>query len=211
MDFVSLIPTARTLIHWSQEDLGQAAGLSTSTIANLETRRQTPQQDTLDRIREAFLRQGVEFLPDGVRRPSRQLIPLKGRDWFVDLLADIAKTLGEGDEVLIFGGDNRISANRPDVIEGFRKIRNAGIRMREMVEHGNLYLMGPEREYRWIPSAHFRNFVTVIYGDKVCNDFGDSGTLLINKDWAEAERHKFEFMWESAAPVKGNSIADIRY
>lgn len=205
------IRAARALLDLSLDDLTTRTGVTKATISKIESGKSEPRPETMRALISSLERLGIQFLPDGVRKPEHSFIPLSGADWFVELQEDILLTLRPGDELLIFGGDNRISATRPDVVENFRRIRAAGIRMREMVEEGNLYLMGPEVEYRWIPSAHYRNYITVIYGDKVCTDFGDAGTLLINTNWAQAERLKFEFMWELSQPVKGKSIADIRY
>ena len=111
--------------------------------------------------------------------------------------------------MLLFGGDNSVSP--PEVIEAFRKLIASGIKVREMVKEGNLYLSGKEENYRWIPKEHFKNFVTVIYGNKVCTDFGSKGLLIINENWAETERHKFEYLWSVSKEVKGKSVARSRF
>lgn len=206
-----LIRTARALLDWSMDDLAYRSGVTKKAISNIETGKTEPRPETVRALEDSLRKGGIEFMPDGVRRPDHSFMHLTGKDWFIGLQQDILHTLKTGEELLIFGGDNRISATRPDVIENFRRIRAGGIRMREMVEEGNLYLMGPEDEYRWIPRDHYRNYITVIYGDKVCTDFGDAGMLLINQNWAQAERMKFDLMWEMLPPVKGKSIADVRY
>lgn len=207
----SQIRAARALLDWSLEEMQTRTGIARATISNIESEKAEGRPETMRTIVSTMERAGIQFLSDGIRKPDHSFIHMSGKDWFIELQRDVLHSLSAGDELLIFGGNNRISAARPDVVENFRQIRKAGIRMREMVEEGNLYLMGPESEYRWIPSDHYRNYITVIYGNKVCTDFGDAGMLLINQNWAQAERLKFEFMWELSPQVKGKSIADIRY
>src|SRR5690606_16101752 len=68
-------------------------------------------------------------------------------------------------ECLFLFADDR--ASTPEGNNRIRKLRNAGIRMRQLVQEGNRYLMGPVGEYRWVPREYFMNYVTLIYGDKV--------------------------------------------
>lgn len=69
---------ARAALDWGVLDLAQKADVATQTIVRLE-RGEALRQSTLDRIRRAFERAGLEFIPEngggpGVRmkrRPER--------------------------------------------------------------------------------------------------------------------------------------------
>lgn len=211
MEIIDFIKAARSLLDWSQDDLALASGVNKHTIVRIENKSVRPEVSTVNKLRDALIRAGIEFTGDGIRKPDKRLVPLDHQDWFLDVLRDVLLSCDAGDELLIFGGNNRVTISRPEVMEAFRSIRAKGIGMREMVEEGNLYLMGDESEYRWIPHELFNNFVTVIYADKVCVDFGASGALLNVAPWAQAERAKFELMWTNGLKVKGKSNADIRY
>jgi transcriptional regulator with XRE-family HTH domain len=56
---------ARGLLRWRQSDLAREAGVSTLTVRNLEAEKTSPTRATLDVIRRAFEKAGVEFNADG--------------------------------------------------------------------------------------------------------------------------------------------------
>jgi predicted transcriptional regulator len=73
------IKAARALLAWSQEQLSEAAGISTPTIKRLEAR-DGPlggRDDTADKIRTALEEAGIQFINEngggpGVRLRNRQ-------------------------------------------------------------------------------------------------------------------------------------------
>jgi transcriptional regulator with XRE-family HTH domain len=204
------IKAARAFLGWRREDLAEQSGLALSSIQTIEEGGNTTQK-TIDKVLRALQKNGIVLTDDGVRMPDTSVIKLEGKTWFVDLLDDAYNTLktAKNKELLIFGGDNRVSP--PPVVEAFRRLRQAGVRIREMVQEGNTFLMGPESDYRWIPNEFFKNYVTVIYGNKVCNDFSNTGVLFLNANWAQAERNKFELMWSQLPELTIKSTADVRY
>ena len=56
---------ARGLLRWTQADLASAAGVSQLTVRNFEAEKTSPTRATLDVIRRAFEKAGVEFNADG--------------------------------------------------------------------------------------------------------------------------------------------------
>ncbi|PZQ46341.1 MAG: hypothetical protein DI551_05345 [Micavibrio aeruginosavorus] len=204
------IKAARSFLGWTREELVEASGLSLSTVQNIEEGQSTTQK-TIDKAKRALEKNGVVFTDDGIRFPSSSVIRLEGKDWFVEVLQDIFNTLKnkKNKEVLIFGADDR--ASPPNVVKGFQNLTSSGVVIREMIEEGNSFIMGDEENYRWIPKDYFKNYVTVIYGDKVVQDFGTYGVLFFNKDVAEARRNEFEYLWSKEKPLKIKSSADVRY
>jgi transcriptional regulator with XRE-family HTH domain len=68
---------ARGLLGWSQQELANEAGVGIVTVHQLETGTSQPRRATLDVIRRAFERAGVEFIDEngggpGVRLRKRQ-------------------------------------------------------------------------------------------------------------------------------------------
>jgi transcriptional regulator with XRE-family HTH domain len=68
---------ARGLLDWSQQDLASQAGVGIVTVRQLEAGVNEPRRSTLEVVRQAFERAGVEFIDQngggaGVRlkRPS---------------------------------------------------------------------------------------------------------------------------------------------
>lgn len=210
LSFGEKIIAARAILGWSQQELADHADLSNGAIQSIEAGKSGASR-TIAKITRAINRAGIVLTEDGVRKPDDTVTRMEGDLWFVDLLDDALHVLSKSKdkELLIFGGDNRISP--PPVIEGFRRLRAAGVRIREMVEEGNTYLNGAEVDYRWIPSSFFKNFNTVIYGDRVLNDFHTHGILFTNKQWAEAERNKFNLIWSLLPELTIKSTADERY
>ena len=64
---------ARGLLGWSQADLSKASKTATKTIADFERGAREPYARTLDDIRGAFERAGVEFIPENGGGPGLRL------------------------------------------------------------------------------------------------------------------------------------------
>lgn len=210
LSFGEKIIAARAILGLSQQEFANRADIGETTLQSIE-RGQDASERITKKITRTLSREGIELIADGVRRPDTTVTRMEGDKWFLDLLEDALHVLADAKEkeLLIFGGDNRVSP--PAVIEGFRKLRNAGVRIREMVEEGNTHLNGPEADYRWIPSSFFKNYNTVIYGDRVLNDFHSHGVLFTNRQWAETERNKFNLIWSILPELTIKSTADERY
>jgi transcriptional regulator with XRE-family HTH domain len=69
---------ARGMLNMTQRQLSEAAGVDEQTIRRFEKGEQHPHPTTLDKIKEAFERRGIEFTnggSPGVRlRPENQII-----------------------------------------------------------------------------------------------------------------------------------------
>ena len=209
---IAQIKMARALLGWDQGALAEKSGVSLPQIASIESGKvKSPRISTLTAIRDACVRAGAEFKDDGVFPKTDPTTRFAGEGWFLKVLDDIHETLKDEKqkELLIFGGDNTVSP--PPVIEKFRQLCDMGVTIREMVEEGNTYLMGREENYRWIPKKYYQNHITVIYADKVCNDFHTHGLLIQDKDWAATERNKFNLLWSQLPPLTIKSTSNVRY
>ena len=68
---------ARGLLGWSQQDLANEAGVGIVTVHQLEAGTSQPRRATLDVVRRAFERRGVQFIDEngggaGVRLRQRR-------------------------------------------------------------------------------------------------------------------------------------------
>jgi DNA-binding XRE family transcriptional regulator len=63
---------ARGLLRWNQDDLADAAAVSTVTVRNFENEKSTPQRATIEVMRRAFEAAGVEFIDGGLRTTKKQ-------------------------------------------------------------------------------------------------------------------------------------------
>ena len=190
---------ARALLNWRSVDLEERSGVNKSTISAFETET-GGRPGKIGKMQEAFDREGIVFLDDdGVKRKTSTLVYMKGDTWFVDLLEDVYFTLRDRKdaELLVEMGDDSITAQRPDVLGRYRKIRNAGARMRQLICEEDRYMLGPVCEYRWVPRQFYKNWVTLIYGDKVAISLDDETkcAVFLDKDLAERRRNDFDFKW----------------
>jgi transcriptional regulator with XRE-family HTH domain len=71
---------ARGLLAWSQKELADAAGVGVVTVHQLEAGTSEPRRATLDVIRRAFEKAGVEFIDENGGGPGvRVRRPVKGK------------------------------------------------------------------------------------------------------------------------------------
>ena len=73
---------ARGLLGWSQSDLSEASKTATKTIADFERGARAPYQRTLEDVRSALEKAGVEFIDENgggpgvrLRKPQRPVRP----------------------------------------------------------------------------------------------------------------------------------------
>ncbi len=208
----SLFRAARALLNWSQKDLAERAGVSDVSIINYETGKRTPQQNTLERIQQAFELAGVSFTKHGLELKEDVITIIEGENWYLRLLDDVYYHLiDEKDaELIIMFSDDKVSP--PEANDRYRKIRNAGIRMRQLVEEGNTYLMGPLKEYRYLPSSKFTNYVSLIYGDRlaVCTDDNTKAVIFKDPRLTQAWTYLIGILWD-VLPQPEESTANERF
>mgnify|MGYP000206210805 CR=1 FL=1 len=209
---ISQIKAARTLLDWTQDDLANRAGLSKFSVANLEVARTTPQKATIDKIVKALELAGIEFIEDGVRLKKNTVTIIDGDAWYLRLLDDVHHSLLKEDhpELLLEFADESKSPN--EVIEKVKAMRADGIKMRLMICHGDTNIMGPLNEYRYIPKNKFRNYVTLIYADKVAVNTENQLQAIVIKDalLAETRRNMFSILWELLEEPQ-ETTSEVRY
>ena len=193
------IRAARALKNWSQAELAERVDMATPSIGNIESGKHVASPQTQAAILEAFKNAGIEFINGGVRHMQDAIQILEGKDGYLRLLDDVFHTLKEhkNPELLISCSDDRMSPAA--VNDAYRRIRKAGIKMRQLVEDGNTYLMGDASEYRYIPKSHFINRVLVIYGEKTALVLDNESKILIFKDdvMTYVQRNIFNLLWET--------------
>lgn len=209
------IRAARSYLGWSQKRLGGKLGLTAAAIAHIENRKHRTSLERLEMIKGVFWEAGVEFLPHGGFRPRADVVALlEGDDCYLTLLDDVYQTLkpgGGGGEALYIGADERKST--PAVIESKRRIAAAGIRSRYLIEEGNLYILGPLKNYRWLKKEIFTvNDVTVIYANKTAfvtlSDEAKRIVVLRDKHIAQNQRRVFEYFWRSGVQPTRSEAGD---
>lgn len=206
------IRAARALLDWNRDVLAEKSGLSAMTIAKLESgKTDTANASTYEALEKAFQNSNIVFTPNGVEERRTWVRELTGKNFYHAILEDIYTTLVDQKdaEVLFFDSDDR--KNTPEVTRYIRKILNAGIKERNLIAHGNTYMLGPISNYRWLPAGKNNNFVKTIYADRVALDFHDHGLIIHNEEMANVERYYFDIIWGSSSELNVETTAEERY
>lgn len=212
MEFYRLLSPARALLGWTLSDLSSRSGaVSPSNLTNIENGKQKPREDTIRALRFTLEAEGIEFLTDGVRLREDGITTITGEDCYLRLLNDVQETLsqakGKDKELLIWCASDKVSP--PAVNNKYRALRKNGIKMRQLVQEGDTYLMAPLAEYRTIPKKHFVNVVKLTYGDKHAIVNGHESRILVHRDEKAAQSHRaiFNLLWDKLEQPK-KSTAD---
>ncbi len=208
MDFAGQIRAARAFLNLTQDQLAESAELSLQGMQKVERGETNPTERTQRKIVAALAKHGISFTETGIEYSEYPVYFLAGKtheETYLKLLEDAFDHLRErkNPELLIMYADDKVSP--PAVNNYYRKIRASGIRMRQLVQDGNTYLMGPLSEYRYVPKAFFINRVTLVYGDRIANLTGDFSKAIVRVDAVNTavQRNTFDLLWSVlAAPTK---------
>lgn len=206
------LAAARAMLRWSQKELSSRTNITAEAINRIERGEiENPRVSTIETIKQIFEENGIEFLDQsGVRFKSNKIREISGEGFYLKTLDDIFYTLKSGDELLMLCTDDKVSS--PEVNDSYRRIRKAGIKMRQLVEEGNAYLMGSLEEYRYISKKYYHNNVTLIYGNKIATVLGHEAKIIIMEDYdfAFALKNLFNFIW-SITKQPTETIANERF
>jgi DNA-binding XRE family transcriptional regulator len=202
------IRAARGFLNWTQGDLARSTGISKSSIANIEAGRVEPEVRTLKKIEACFSEHGIFFSANGVEK--REFVLTNYKD-YMDVLADVERTVPPGGEVLFHCADDRRSS--PAVSRKLTEMRATGYRFRSTICAGNTTILGDIADYRWIPEDYFAGSeICVIYGDKymqhVPGKTDHNFVVMKSAVHTEVMRRQFEYWWRNGTPVGGGNVRD---
>jgi transcriptional regulator with XRE-family HTH domain len=208
------VKAARALLGWSQDDLAVTAGISVTTIRNLESGEMSLRTATMDIIRLAFERAGIEFTGDeGLRRRSSQVKIYEGRDSCDVLFDDIQRTLREksGQLLCLFKSSRLLIETCGIVSGGFGHLeaisKNAPVKclFGDMFA-SELLANSDSVEFRTILKQHIGPASYFIYGDKQAMVLAEGNPFpqfFVFSSLAIAQDHRNHFfaLWQAAPPV----------
>ena len=202
------IRAARSFLDWTRDDLAAACDLSAETIRRIESGSTTPNENTAKTIKRAFEAKGLEFIEqEGVRRARSDYYTLSGRDGMIRFFDNVYSVMQHDErEVVIYGFDeDKMEALMGDFIpvQRDRMIKIPHLKMKCIIEENDFNLGAAYAEYRWLPKDKFAAVPFYVYGDKIALiDFDASNGPLVlminNRTFADAYRHQFDGMWQSA-------------
>lgn len=201
------IRAARAYLNWKQTHLADRADVNRDTIVRLEKGKTEANRDTLEKIVRTFELAGIEFTKDGIRK-KEALTVLEGDNVNFQILDDIYFRLkGQGGEVLIAGLSEvqpTDSARYNFLRHHIKRLMEAGISERILVEEGETNFVAPLSWYRTVPSDQFQNTPFQIYADRiVMKEWGDPERMVLiqNARFANTMRTMFDLIWNQAKPV----------
>lgn len=215
MDFSDKLRAARALLNLRQEDLAEAADVSVPTIRRIEGGDAAINERTQSKLLRALGKHGISFTAKGIEKDDFPIYFTSGKsheEAYLALLADAFEHLRtvRNPELLIMYADDSVSP--PTVNDTYRRMRAEGIKMRQLIQEGNTYIIGPLNEYRYIPKHLFINRVTLIYGDRIANETGDvhHGVIRVDPLNARIQRNTFDILW-ATLPQPTETTADERF
>jgi len=215
MDFAGKIRSGRAYLGWTQEQLADAADLSFQGVQKIERGETQPTARTQDKITRAFQKSGVTFTSKGIEYEPYPVLTLTGETeelCYLQVLDDVHEHLSDkkNPELLISFADDSVSPQ--SVNDSYRKMRASGIAMRQLIQDGNTYIIGPLEEYRYVPKNFFINRVTLVYGDRVASMAGGLTQAIIRVDAVQAnvQRNMFNLLWSVLEQPK-TSTADEKF
>ena len=202
---------ARGILNWSQTDLAEQTGISTTSIGAIENGHTKPRENTIRKIQEVFETAGIEFIDGGVRVRNNNIKVFQGRARFADFYEDIHKTLSKNPgPVYVSNADERkferwLGADNVQLhIERMQNI--AGITYEILIQEGDNYTLASSSyaKYRWQPKELFSSIPFYIYGDKLAIIIFDNEPTVIVLNYpviASAYKKQFEGIWNISTPV----------
>ena len=197
---------ARGILNWSQSDLSERTGISSTSIGSIESGNSKPRENTLQNIKASLESAGIDFLPnDGLRKKNVLIDVLTGVDGVHKLSYDVYKTTKtDKREILQAYVDDRKYA---ELLEGEasphvdRMESIEGLSFKILQKEGDTYFPAENyAEYRWIPSDQFSPVPFMVYGNKLAIMLfeNEPSIIVINYPMvAEAYRLQFFTMWDA--------------
>ncbi|NCO04434.1 MAG: helix-turn-helix transcriptional regulator [Alphaproteobacteria bacterium] len=203
---------ARAMLDVSQGHVAEYLGIAANTLSKIESGQSDVSGTRLTDIQRFYEREGVEFTEnDGVKRNLNPIFFIETdthEETYLKILEDVSEQLKghKNPELLIMYSDDKVSSKK--VNDKYRQMRNEGIKMRQLIEEGNTYMMGPLEEYRYIKKGFFINRVTLVYGDRIANETSNvlRASIRVDPINAEIQRNTFNMLWSILEqPVESTS------
>jgi transcriptional regulator with XRE-family HTH domain len=206
------IRAARALLGWSQTDLAQASGIAVSSIKNIENSLTVARKETIEDIRGALERSGVDFTFDGGVRPHKpEVTILNGREGFKKFFDIVFEEIKDGGEIYGSGVDEnqvgRALAGYGNLhIQRVSKIKDK-VKGKFLLLEGDTNIMASNYcEYRWLQKEYYESTHFYIFNQKVAiiSIFSDDDILVVIHDiprLAEYYKKLFFKLWNDSKEI----------
>jgi len=205
------VRAALGLLGMKQKDLAESIRVSKTILSKYLNERQS---DTLglrkvEEIRFYLESHSIEFLDyNGVReKPEGVFRVLRGSEGFKEFIYDVYHTVKEtGGHICVSNADERAferwqGGHAEDYLSKMAEVRDLSFQIL-VCEGDDYYTASAYAQYRQLSVAYFGGVPTYIYGEKKAEIlFGEDDVtvyLFENAQLAEAQRKKFQALWELA-------------
>lgn len=207
------IKAARAYLDWSQEDLAHATGLAINTIRNLELGYISPREKTVNVIRQAVEKAGIEFMePAGVRPRMDEIKIFDGGNSCDDLLDDIIQTARKTDgEIAVIVPTQEMLARALGVtghndLDRLKRLENAAVVKCLLFNAIEPPYPVPAFSFRVAPMNEITPTPYFVYGNKhalVMNEHNSRFRFVVFTlpGLAHTYRAHFHAVWENAEPL----------
>lgn len=207
------IRAARGLLNLSQKELAHKSGLSVNSLNNIERDVGSPRVDSMHAIRDALLREGIEFLErDGVRLAGEllEIEKIEGPNVLESLYEEFIRAFPAGNgEVLVMGKDNsRFRHFDLELLKAYKRFEDFAIKNnikeRAIFLEDDTNFLSTRNIYRWVPRQLFGEVPMAIYGNNIAIIlWGPPARMVVirNPGIAGTFRHHFEAVWSLGKPV----------
>lgn len=209
------IRAARGLLNWTQSELADRTGISSTTIGTIEKGDSHPREETAQIIKAVLEDAGISFTENGGVEPYKNMVRLyqgsSGLKRFMDDVYETAKS--ENADICLFNTtpENWLKLLGEEWCE-FHYKRMMDIktpfRFRAITRQKNDILIGQGFiEYKWIPEHLFNEKTFYCYGDNLAFiDFLSNDVkvwVLEHAGFANGFRTLFQISWDQvgAAPI----------
>jgi transcriptional regulator with XRE-family HTH domain len=198
---------ARGILNWSQHDLSERTGISSTSIGSIENGQSIPRENTLGAIKKAFEDSGIEFTAgDGIRKKDMKVDFFHGVQGFKDFSYAIHQTALSDDRPILqaYVDDLKFAKILGDEalphVERIEQVKEKKFRI--LQRQDDAYF--PARNYatyRWVPSNRFIAVPFVVYGDKFAIILYDPEPTIIVMNYpilSAAYRMQFQSLWDQS-------------
>lgn len=162
-----------------------------------------PRVETLNQIRYAFEKSGIEFIDGGVRF-RKDILNIKifeGDNALLRLWKDMLDSFGKkGGETLVSGVREQkfIEVSQGKIFAQLKKQQDYNIIEKILICEGDTHLIAPKTSYRWVPADIFNQVPYFVYLNKYAIILWGPPTKIIlieNDQIAENFRQQFYAHW----------------
>ena len=148
---------------------------------------------------------------DGVSKKTESFKIIRGEFALNELMDDIHQTLSNNQSDILISFVDGSLATRVTTQKLFRHIdflKDKNIDQRVLCFPGSKSILSPTETCRWV-NEDCKNVATTtfVYGDKVAHELWNKNIIIVTHsiDAANAERRRFEHLWQSAMIPEENS------